>query len=517
MNAVCYYRYSSANQTEQSIEGQQRVCLEYAKRNGYNVIHEYVDRAISGMSDNRPEFQQMVKDSRFKDFQAVIVYKYDRFARNRYDSVVYKKQLETNGVKVISAMEAISDDEGGRTVEAIYEVWAEWYSKDLSQKAKRGLRLSAEKGQTTGGNTLYGYKVQDKKIVIDEDTAPAVRVAFEKYADGVSSKDIAEYLNSQGYKRQSLKPFTGGRVGQMLRQTKYMGIRIYRGEPMPGYPAIVAEELFNKVQAKLELKKRTPATAKADVEYILTGKLYCGHCGKSMAGISGTARNGSKHYYYVCSGRYKLKKCNKAYEKKDFIEWYIVEQAVQWVLSPAYRDKIIDKILKVFENDITAQKVSEYKKRLAKIEREIDKCFNLLLNATVPAMIERANKLAEDLEVQKLDTSAELTKLELMSRVRHSRDDISEWLNKFTVGDEMDIEYRKQIVQLFVHSVWLYDDKVVIYFNVGNDKEISFIDVATDVESEFVFDTSSSAIKTEIRTPFFVCINGKFGIVVKRN
>lgn len=110
MNVVIYARYSSYSQTEQSIEGQLKVCYEYAKRNNYTVIGEYIDRAISGRTDHRPQFLKMIEDSNRNQFEGVIVYQLDRFARNRYDSAQYKAKLKKNSVRVMSAKEDISND-----------------------------------------------------------------------------------------------------------------------------------------------------------------------------------------------------------------------------------------------------------------------------------------------------------------------------------------------------------------------------------------------------------------------
>lgn len=121
MNAVIYARYSSHSQTEQSIEGQLQECYNFAKRNNYNVIDEYIDRATTGTNDNREQFQQMMKDSEKKQFQGVIVYQLDRFARNRYNSATNKAKLKKNGVRVFSAKENISEDASGILMESVLE------------------------------------------------------------------------------------------------------------------------------------------------------------------------------------------------------------------------------------------------------------------------------------------------------------------------------------------------------------------------------------------------------------
>ena len=127
MNAVIYARYSSDNQREESIEGQLRECMAFAERKGYRVIRSYADRAISGKrADNRPEFQQMIADSSKGEFEAVIVWKIDRFSRDKYDSVCYKSKLNKNVVSVISATEPIDNSPEGKLMESIFEGFSEY-------------------------------------------------------------------------------------------------------------------------------------------------------------------------------------------------------------------------------------------------------------------------------------------------------------------------------------------------------------------------------------------------------
>ena len=158
---VIYARYSSDRQTEQSIEGQLRACHEYAERNDYVVIREYIDRAISGTTDNRLEFLRMIEDSKRRDFEFVLVYQLDRFSRSRYDSANYKMKLKKNGVRVLSARENISDDASGILMESVLEGMAEYYSAELSQKVKRGRRETLSKKLFAGGITPYGYRIEN--------------------------------------------------------------------------------------------------------------------------------------------------------------------------------------------------------------------------------------------------------------------------------------------------------------------------------------------------------------------
>ena len=133
MTAVIYARYSSDSQREASIEGQLRDCKDYAEKNGITVVGTYIDRAYSAKTDDRPDFQRMIKDSAKKIFDVVLVWKLDRFARNRYDSARYKIQLKKNGVKLMSATEIISEGPEGIILESVLEGYAEYYSADLAE------------------------------------------------------------------------------------------------------------------------------------------------------------------------------------------------------------------------------------------------------------------------------------------------------------------------------------------------------------------------------------------------
>ena len=149
MTAVIYARYSSDSQREASIEGQLRDCKDYAERNGITIVGTYIDRAYSAKTDDRPEFQRMVQDSAKKIFDAVLVWKLDRFARNRYDTVYYKRQLEKNNVHLVSVMEPISDGPEGIMVESLLIGMAEYYSAELAIKVARGERETPSNASTT--------------------------------------------------------------------------------------------------------------------------------------------------------------------------------------------------------------------------------------------------------------------------------------------------------------------------------------------------------------------------------
>ena len=201
MTAVIYARYSSDNQREESIEGQIRECTAYAEKNGITVVKHYIDRALSAKTDNRPDFQQMIKDSEKRLFDIVLVWKLDRFARNRYDSAHYKRILKKNGVKVVSVKENISDGPEGIILESMLEGYAEYYSAELSEKIQRGQKENALKCKNNGGNTPLGYVVgTDGVLAVDPLTAPLVTEIFTRYDSGESISEITASLNGRGLK-----------------------------------------------------------------------------------------------------------------------------------------------------------------------------------------------------------------------------------------------------------------------------------------------------------------------------
>ena len=201
--AVIYARYSSDSQTEQSIEGQVRVCKQFAEKNDLLVVDQYIDRATTGMNDNRAAFQQMLCDSKRRQWSVVIVYKLDRFARNKYESVVNRKKLTDNGVELVSAMENIPDTPEGKLFLAVIEGFNEYFSEDLKQKVNRGLRESWLKGNATGGKDIFGWDLKDKKYHINEAEAAVIREIFQKYAQGYKAQTIADELKEKNFRRKN--------------------------------------------------------------------------------------------------------------------------------------------------------------------------------------------------------------------------------------------------------------------------------------------------------------------------
>lgn len=482
-NAVIYARYSSDKQTEQSIEGQLRYCTEYAKRCGYTIVDSYIDRAASGTTDRRPQFQQMIEDSKKGQFNFILVWKLDRFARNRYDSAIYKTKLKKNGVRVVSATETLGNGDESIILEAMLEAMAEVYSRQISQNASRGMRESALKGQTTGGNIPLGYKIDNKFLVEDTKTSAVVKFIFNQFAAGKSQTEICKMCNEKGYRTKNGKLFYTNCLPSILRNKMYIGDYTYKGEIERSCPALIDIDTFKRCQARLEQSRRTRGQKKSeDIDFLLTGKLFCGRCGTTMVGDSGTSRNGSKHYYYTCRNKRKRKGCKKKSEKKDFIEWYIVEQTVNYVLTNERRRYIAEKIVAQYNSDFSAEQVAELERRLVNIDIEINNCAEALINARSAAVIDKINNKADCLQLQKEDTEIELAKLKIACDISLTVEEVELWLQSFCDGDLMDLDFRKKIIDVFINSIYLYDDKVVIYYNVKDSRQISYMEMLADLE-----------------------------------
>lgn len=470
-NAVIYARFSSHAQNEQSIEGQLAECYAFAERSNLQITHEYIDRALTGTTDKRPEFLKMIEDSKRKGFQYVVVYQLDRFARNRYDSATYKAKLKKNGVRVLSAKENITDDASGILIEGVLESMAEYYSAELSQKVKCGIAMSAAKCKYFGGTVALGYKIDsEKNYVIDEETAPVVKKMFEMLATGYTYADIARYLNEHG-----IKTATGGKWGKnsfqwLFSNRKYLGIYTFQGtEIKGGVPQIIDEQLFEDVQAVLRKYAAAPSRGKAVEEYILSDKLICGLCGHKMTGVSGTSRNKTMHNYYKCGGTSKHG-CRKRAVRKQFIEDEIItalvgdgsERNPHGVLTDEFIEMLAAETYLMIQEERNDSEI----KRIEGVIADNQAAINNLMQALMHGKI--ANTILA--QIEKLENeNAELNdtiESEKALQINYSYADIRKWLEHFRTLDYSKTRNRKALIDTFIYRILLYDDKMKVIFNL---------------------------------------------------
>ena len=507
MTAVIYARYSSDNQREESIEGQIRECTAYAEKNGITIVKHYIDRAISAKTDNRPEFQQMIKDSDKKLFDIVLVWKLDRFARNRYDSARYKTQLKKNGVKLMSATEIISDGPEGIILESVLEGYAEYYSADLSEKVIRGMTENALKGKFSGGAIPFGYTINaDRRFEIDPLTAPFVAETFQRYNDGQTMREIRDWLNEKGIKNKRGGPMTFNVIQHMLSNRRYIGELKYRDVLIPdAIPPIVSVELFNDVQEKMLKNKKAPARRKAEDDYLLTTKLFCGYCGALMFGESGTSRTGEVHRYYKCATAKKHKGCKKKTVRKQWLEDLVVNQTMQLVKDDAAMESIIAKVMELQNKENT--NIPLYEKQL----RDAESGIQNMLNAIQAGILTSSTKeRLEQLEETKRELEARIAE-EKLAKPKVTEEFIRFWLLRFRKLDMSLKDQRQALVDTFINAIYLYDDKVLITFNYKEGTQTVTFGEATEVASEGngsdldCFTAPENAVKSKDFMAFLFC------------
>lgn len=502
MNTVIYARYSAGpRQTDQSIEGQLRVCTDFCKQRGLTVIDTYCDRHISGRTDERPEFQRLIADAKRKKFEAVVVYKTDRFARNKYDSAVYKRELKRNGIQIFYAAEAIPDGPEGIILESLMEGLAEYYSAELAQKIKRGMHESALKCQSTGSGRPLGYRVDEqKRFQIDPESAQTVQTIFEQYIKGESNAAICELLNSRGLRTAQGKPFNKNSINRIIKNRKYIGEYRYHDIVVEGgMPAIISKDTFNLAQAEMERRRTRKAPKSPKAEYLLAGRLFCGHCKGPMQGVSGTGKSGNKWYYYYCGNtRGKNKTCDKKQVSRDRLERAVVDFTVRYILQEEVLEELARKVHAAQErqND-TASEIAFYEKKLADNKKSIANVLRAIESGaatqTLPARL-------QELENEQAVILGEISFLK-GKRLAFTEDQILFALMKHLepYPGESEQDYRRRIISDFVSEVYLYDDRLLIYFNISSeDGKLKSADLSNIEGGEFDEGLVSSTISLAV-------------------
>lgn len=481
-NAVIYPRFSSHGQNEMTIEGQIRICREYAESQGYNVVGIYPEKARTGTNDSRPAFQRMIKDAASGQFQYIIVYMFDRFARNRHDSILYKEMLKRDyGIKVLSATQPISDDEGGE----FYEMFLEWndekYSKRLSKRIKNGLDTCVENGTFTGSRVPFGYRLIDTdrkgkkgtihKVAIDEEQAEIVRYIFTEYAKGVDKKVIADALNAQG-KRVNGKQFSIRTFEKWLTNPKYTG-EYYFGERLctKTYPAIIDKLTFAEVQKRLASNKILAGANSAVEPYILTGKLFCGRCGTAMVSDGGTSCNGKKHYYYACKQK-KKGLCHKSRENKDNLEMQVAQAVKDFLSDKRNADRAAADTIAYYEQRTGDNGLRSIETRITQAQQEVENLTNAFIEAKSALLRAGIEKKMQDFETLLADLQAQKSQIELERGRQVTKQQILAFVAELIKGEPTDKEYQRKIIDNLVFMVYVYDNEIITYLNFCVDKTI---------------------------------------------
>lgn len=460
---VIYARYSSHAQRDVSIEQQVADCEAYARMNNLRVVKVYTDRHLSGTNDKRPQFQKMLKDAERGGWSYVLTWKVDRFARNRYDSATYKYRLKRYGVRVIYAKESIPDGPEGILLESVLEGSAEYYSANLSQNIKRGMRYNALECKVNNGSIPFGYcKGPDGRYAIVDAEAEVVREIFRKVSEGVPFVDIANALNGRGIRTKRGGLWGKGSFHTLLKNEAYIGVYHYADVRVEGgIPVIVDKALFLEVDQRLKTKKNPQGRHRENGDYMLTGKLFCGLCGNPMVGVSGTSHTGGMHFYYSCQKRRLDHKCEKQHVKRDWIEHEVVQATLDYILQPNVIEWVADAVMAYQNREGNTAVLCSLRDELSENQKSTKNVLNAI----------KAGIFTPSTQNLLLNLEAEASRLkdaiclEEAAITHIERDFIVYWMEQFKGGNVESSAFRRKVIDSFVNSVFLWDDHIRIAFN----------------------------------------------------
>lgn len=477
--AVAYARYSSAGQRDVSIEQQLDDIRAYAQREGYSIVHEFADHARSGFKNvsARTEFQAMISAAASGSFDTVLCWKVDRFGRSRADSATYKNKLARLGVSVVYVMEPIPDGAAGVLTEGMLEAIAEWYSRNLSENVTRGMLDNARKCLWNGTKILGYSKGPDNHYVINESEAALIRRIFSRYNSGYSSAVIARELNASGLRTSRGTRFRDQSVLRIISNERYCGTYIWGSVRIPdGMPAIITKSDWEAAQ---KMKQKTARHVEQRTEdFLLTGKAFCGLCGHALIGDSGTSKSGATYYYYTCQQRKNRSGCTKHSVRKNYLEDLVVD----FIMDHCFTEAEMDRMVSMISDEMTERRkkspLASMKKELSDVTSKIDNINNAI-----------AAGVYSDTTVVKLraleSSAADLRKAIGLQEYSESQmidpDRIRFFLSRFARLNRDDPEDRRKIINVFLNSVYVYEDHLKIITNAVEGAElVPFEDLPAD-------------------------------------
>ena len=502
MIGVIYARYSSDNQQESSIEGQLSECYDFASKKNIKIIGEYIDRAYSGKTDNRPGFKKMIRDASKKSFNCILIYKIDRFARDTAIFAVYKKELSKLGIKVISVKEDIGEGVSGRLIEGFYELLAEHYSLNLAQNVERGMNVQAKKHKFLGGPRPLGYNItKELDYVINEDEAKIIHIIFDKYENNEKIKDIVKWFYDSGIRNVHGNKITHNGIITILTNEKYIGTYKWSSYAKEGVlPQIIEKTQFDNVQKMLATSKRTAPREKTQgVNYILTGKLFCGECGEKMMGDCSKKKNNIYRYYTCYNQKRKEKtskeKCKSRSIPKEYLESLVINDIKRILFKDSKElQALLKETIKVFkENSESLCELDSIKVSLNEVNKKIE---NMIIAIENGIITKTTQKRLLELENQKEQLELTLNKKQL------AIDEIDENYIRYRLEklSESNIE---AIISMFVVAVYVYNDYVeIIYtfdFNNTNNTSIKIPFDKKSVNSGLINQHFTIEILSELR------------------
>ncbi len=495
MRVALYSRVSSDKQDmDLSIGAQVKALKDYAAKHGYEVVREFVDEGLSGRTASRPAFREMVALAKAKPapFEAILVWKLNRFARNRTDSITYKALLRAKGVEVISINEPFEDTPSGHLFEGIIETLDEFYSANMGQDIKRGLRENASRGFFNGSRIPYGFrkvdvhdgtKIRHKLEPEDSAAAQTVRRMFEMSLNNAGCKQIAVTLNSEGFRTSKGERWGRTTVYKVLTNEAYAGTLVFDKQPghpafnnespvrvENAWPAIIDKTTFILVQKKLadnSPKIVHPRTVPSS--YLLSGILFCS-CGRALTGHS--AKSG-KHFYYVCSRSMKQGKdaCSSRMIPKDKLEQRVIQQIKEKVLT----NENLEELVKLVNEDLhsasagLSDRMQLIEVELTDTHARLSRLYDALetgklgLEELAPRIKELKNR-EDDLSKARLQIEAEMITCGVqdvkLATVQAYASDLRNIL------EESDFTDRKAFLRSFIKKIVVYGERVVVTYKL---------------------------------------------------
>ena len=423
-----YARFSSDNQRTESIDAQIRAMKEYCVRNRLVIVETYIDEAKSATNDRRPAFQQMIQDSQKHAFDIVLVHKLDRFARNRYDSAVYKRALKKNGVQVYSVLENLDDSPESIMMEAVLEGMSEYYSQNLAREVMKGLKETALQCKHTGGTPPLGYDVDEetKRLIVNEEEAEAVQIIFDMYSRGYGYGDILKRLYHEGKKTKKGADFSKNSLYSILTNPKYQGVYVFnrlaaksidgtrnshlfkaKGEMIViegGCPQLVDPLVYQKVQERIVSNRHSGGKGNANTAYLLSGKVFCKECGRSMIGNKRYSGQGKNLYItYRCPTN--RQQCRNREMNQKYLDAFVVDLLEKHLFNARALKRCIHAIEERSQDPFWDSKRERLCTELASVKEAL---ANVTRAVEDGLLSEALSIRLQELEVQKIELEQEL-------------------------------------------------------------------------------------------------------------
>lgn len=478
---VLYGRYSSHNQKDISVEQQFEKGYELAAEYGIRIIDTYADRAVSGRTDKRRDFQRMMTDAAKGKFRYVIAWKSNRMGRNMLEALINEARLQDLGVRVLYVEEDFDDTAAGRFAARSMMNVNQFYSENMAEDIKRGLYDNAANCMVANGHLPYGYKADETlHYAIDEPKAAVIREIFTRVSCGEAFVDIMASLNARGIKTSYGRPWGRSSFQKILSNERYRGIYIYGDvRKEGGIPRIISDELYFKVQEVITTKKNPQGRHRVNGDYLLTGKLFCGHCKSPMTGVSGTGRSGNLHYYYVCQKRRTEKTCDKKNVRRDEIELQVAQAIKDYALKDDVIEWIADSTVAYNERKEAESKVGILEDQLAGTEHGIKNIMSAIEQGIIT---ETTKSRLVELESERATIKANIAAARA-DIVTVSRDDIISGLEMFRDGDVHDKKYQARLFDTFLVAVYAYDDDLRLVFSFSGNKNTIQIPIESAVNA----------------------------------